>query len=199
MRFVVEHIVDKCSENGLLPAEDRDIYVFGGICLVKSALNMLFPLVLSAIFGHFLQMALFLALYCALRRFAGGFHAQSERLCALLSQLMVLGVFFLFLFYSLIPPTVLGILSAASAGAIVLAAPVEVVDNPLNAAEKKVYRTKAIALTLLCMGGYIVCLVLGLAFAASFAGAVLVVELLMLQELVRKKVFSGFGTAGHCP
>lgn len=141
-----ERFVERCCALGIIDSEKKDIYIFGSMGLIKSALNLLIPILLGFLLSRLIEMLIFLLLYCYLRRFAGGYHADSPVVCFIISQLMVVCVAGMLVFYSYIPAIITLVLTGLSYLSVLLLAPVEALNNPLNKNEKAHYRKKSILL-----------------------------------------------------
>lgn len=142
MKFTVpEKIVNSLIEIGTVSLEEKELYEYGirqGILMV---INVLTAILIGFVLGMAWQSIIFLLTYIPIRTCAGGYHASSQLTCYLLS--------IPFMFTALIGVKMLpwgGYLSFialfCSAITIVLLAPVEDSNKPLDEIEKIVYRKK---------------------------------------------------------
>lgn len=171
----------KCVAYGAIDSQDGEVFQFGVEAYIKSRLNMLLPLVLSIFFNCFLQMFLFIALYCRLRRYAGGYHSKSEVLCFILSQLMIMGAMIIILFSTEIPSLILNIIVALSALTIILLGPVETRNNPLTSHEKILYKKKNVFYTAIIFVSYVISHMVFTSITSTLASVLVVVAILVIQ------------------
>lgn len=153
-------ITDSLVNAGAVPPEDKALYEYGirqGILLV---INIATAILIGLLLGMAWQSIIFLLAYNPIRSYAGGYHAGTPLICYLLSIPMMLAVLF---GIKLIPWNgYVVIIAVICAGIVVLLlAPVEDSNKPLDQLEIMVFRRKArIFLTVLS----------GLAIVLWFAG-----------------------------
>lgn len=159
--------------------EDRDLYAYGLCLIAMVTMNIVIAIVLG-LFIHRLPYILgFLLCFIPLRSYAGGYHARSMAVCAVVSQLIlvaaaliasqiadrqvwVLPFFVLCLGFGLIQ--------------IVGKAPSETENKPLSKEERVFYRKMAIMITALETVAAVLC------YLAGFYGAVTTVACAVLTE-----------------
>lgn len=64
--------------------DDFEILVYGAELFLSSVVNTIFVLVIGFVFGCLLEALLFLAFFCPLRKYSGGFHASTYWSCSLI-------------------------------------------------------------------------------------------------------------------
>ncbi|MGL6106298.1 accessory gene regulator B family protein [Romboutsia sp.] len=123
---------------------DYEVYLYGFETLIASILNSLSILLIGLLFDRFMHSIVFLACYCPLRQFAGGYHADTYKKCLFTFICIFLATIFLAnnlmdvdLKYLLI---LFSVLNWASIG---LLSPVEHVNNPLTDNERVKYKKNA--------------------------------------------------------
>ena len=136
------------EKNGLVDDSNREIITFGLNKLVGTLLMLCFTIFIACLFGDFLVGVLFEVGFIALRRFVGGYHAETQRKCLVLTYistfLCVTAIFFVPInFY------IMGIIIVLFNVAVFYRAPIENKNKPLSATEKKIYRRKAILISVL--------------------------------------------------
>lgn len=67
--------------NQVIEKQDEDIYKFGLELLISSVINLAVVITIGCIFGKFIQTILFILEFCFVRRFAGGYHANTHARC----------------------------------------------------------------------------------------------------------------------
>jgi Membrane protein putatively involved in post-translational modification of the autoinducing quorum-sensing peptide len=145
---------------GAVPSEDKALYEYGirqGLVLV---INIVTLVMVGLLMGMVWQSIVFLLTYNPIRSYAGGYHAGTQLTCYLLSIPVMLAALF---GIKLIPwsMSVVFIALIFTGITVLLLAPVEDLNKPLDKLEKAVYGKRArIALLLLS----------GAAIALWFAG-----------------------------
>lgn len=124
--------------------------------------NLGVTLLLGIVSGRWLEIILFVISFVTLRRYAGGYHCKNSRTCFWMSSLImaiaVYGIVLLEIWINTERSIILWLcLWEMAAGCfILLAAPVEAPEKPLDAQEKKVYGKRArITLVIQMAVGYL--------------------------------------------
>lgn len=133
--------------NDAISKEDYELYSYGFETLISFIVNIIVILFIGFVFDKFGQTLLFLACYCPIRQFTGGYHANSYRNCLLLFILIFLINMCILnnLVYKNFNEIVIGLTFISCIG-IYLLAPVEHRDNPLSNEDKRHYKKVAITL-----------------------------------------------------
>lgn len=71
--------------NGIADEEDRDIYIYSVNVLLYNVATFIFILVLSFLFHNVIETLVFLLTFVSLRRYTGGYHAETRIKCFLAS------------------------------------------------------------------------------------------------------------------
>lgn len=142
MKDVPVKITDSLVNAGAVQLEDRALYEYGirqGIFLV---INIATAVLVGLLLGMVWQIIVFLLAYNPVRSYAGGYHAGTPLACYLLSLPVTAAVL---LGIRLIPWNGYAvIITVICAGVtVLLLAPVEDANKPLDQLEIKVYRRKA--------------------------------------------------------
>lgn len=152
MAVITERVVTILQGNGIIEEEDRELYSYGlqqGFIIIW---NILTTVTIGIIFGQVWESILFMLTYFPLRSSAGGYHARTPLRCYLLSIIMIIAV----LISMRLPiwNSVISFMSViVSSVVILLLAPVEDSNKPLDATESVVFkkRTKAVLYVLVGM------------------------------------------------
>lgn len=161
---VSKRITDILWQEHTISYEDRELYEYGLRQGLTALLNILTALAVGLVFGCASKTLLFMALYIPLRSFSGGHHARTPVVCYVQSVMMLTAVC---LWIRLMPYGCYEIfLTALSAAVILLLAPVDTDNKPLDDRERKFYRKRALLILAAESGLYAV---LGAAGAESFA------------------------------
>jgi len=185
---IAGRITDSLVNAGVAPVEDRELYEFGirqGILLV---INIATAILIGLLTGMIWQCIVFLLAYNPIRSYAGGFHAGTPMKCYLLSIPVMLGVL---LGIRLIPWNgyiVVG--SVILAGIIVLLlAPVEDANKPLDELETTVYRRRArIILAILSLLATILWSAGVEQFAPAVVMALVLISIMLILGAAKNKV-----------
>ena len=138
---LTQKVVKQLIENETIREEDEELYIYGlqqGLIII---LNIFTTIGIGFIFGMVWQSILFMLTYIPLRTYAGGFHAKTQINCYLFSIALTV---IMLLVIKFIPPTnfiILGIALIAGSLIIILA-PIEDANKPLDKTEILVYRTR---------------------------------------------------------
>lgn len=169
-----EKLTKKLSHHNVIASEQYEICRFGFQQGLTILLNFLTIAAIGLAMREFLHAMMFLAAFIPLRRFAGGFHAKTPVRCYLYSAFTVCAIL-LAIKLSVLTRFICIFVFSVSCAVILLLAPVEDKNKPLDNIEQIVFRKRthivaAIETTLfvisyvLQMDGVLVCL--SWAFAA---------------------------------
>lgn len=136
-------IVNDLTQSDIVKAEDAEIYIYGINQILMYAINISSALIIGLIFGKFFEAAVFIAAYCSLRSFAGGYHAKTPLKCYFFSIIMLIivlvGIKYLYLtewvYYAVLAMTFVIVL---------VLSPVEDKNKPLDDLEHKVYKKRGV-------------------------------------------------------
>lgn len=140
-----DKLTDSLISNGTITADDREIYYYGihqGIILI---LNTVTTLLIGIISGMIWQSVVFMLGYIPLRSYTGGFHAKTTVRCYF-SSIVLMTVVLLVMRYIHFSMLIYGILIFISSTIILLLAPMDNHNKPLDEIERKVYRKRAYGL-----------------------------------------------------
>ena len=140
----MEHLL----KNGMITEEEQELYRFGINRLFLFFMNLLTAAVIGNIFGMLWQSLLFSIVYIPLRRFAGGFHVRSARLCYALSTVLILMMLVVIQYLPENVYLITGLLTGADC-IILRKAPKGTVARPLSQAERKVFRTRTVKILMI--------------------------------------------------
>lgn len=138
-----QRFADKLVGFGIISESDIEIYVFGFYQIVMLLLNVVTTLILGVAFRLIVPCIILNIAYIVIRISAGGYHADSPVKCYIYSTLMI-AVLLSVIKWIHIPNTVLASMLVISGIVIVIFAPVETKNNPLDEIEKKVYRKRSL-------------------------------------------------------
>jgi len=175
---------------GIIPEDDRDVYVYSFEVLFSTLLSFLALAVLAVFTRTVLETAIFLLGFVPLRLIAGGYHAKNHFRCFLI-LMCVYCTFLMAIFFlppSYIEPVILSsvILSVLL---VFLIAPSEDSNKPITGSEKVRFR-KASRLAVVC---YVIVIGLGIVllpekiYSCSLALGIITVGISLLANLIKCK------------
>ncbi|MCC0661315.1 accessory gene regulator B family protein [Clostridioides sp. ZZV14-6154] len=142
-------MIKSCSEkmayiltnNNLIEDSECSVYAYGFEVMIASFINFLLTLIVGFIFNKFIHTIVFLASYCLLRQFAGGYHASNHRNCTLIFLCMFLTTILLsnMMIHIEYVQAIVLMFSICNYIGIFILSPIEHRNNPLNSKEKKIY------------------------------------------------------------
>lgn len=181
-------IADRFLELKVISSDDYELYRYGiqqGFILL---LNILSVMVISLILGMVTECIVFLLSYVPLRSYAGGFHAKTHARCYVFSLIIITGILLAMRLLS-IPAWLYMLLAVFGVIMIVLFAPVEDANKPLDEVEQIVYRKRTLLILLLTVIGMILSIVFQayLSFSA-IAFAICLLGILLIAGRVKNNV-----------
>lgn len=150
LKSIAEEITVALASNDIIKTDEMEAYTYGLELLIPKVILYAAILVVSLITDTFFSSVTFVVLLMGLRRYTGGFHCKTAETCLLFSFLIYLLALLGYEFVQYIPNIVCGISSLVSAVIVLIFAPVEDANRPLEESEKVQYRQKAmIALSII--------------------------------------------------
>jgi accessory gene regulator B len=134
-------IGDNLVRSNVVKEEDAEIYIYGINQILVSVLNVSSALIIGWIFGVLLEIAVFMTAYIPLRTFAGGYHAKTPIRCYIFSVILLIIVSSC-MKYIFIAEWVYYAILATAALVVLILAPVEDKNKPLDETEHKVYKRR---------------------------------------------------------
>lgn len=153
-----EKMTEKLLEDGIILPEEVDIIRYGLDTLGNNVLGFVFVLGIGGIFGHLRDSFIFWWLIFPLRKYSGGFHAETKEKCSFISVgiLIISYVIFFKLEWK-----VRGLVAITlfCSSIIFLLVPVDSINKPLNSLEYRVYqkRAKLVLVTEIMLFGIALC------------------------------------------
>jgi len=188
-RYIAEDIAFLLIKNKIIDIEKRDECVYGAEVLLLNLSNILTALIISVLTKSMLHFAAFMLIFVPLRIFTGGYHAKTSESCYLITSTMyaltVLCVKLMPELYSNIPAIITLTILIVS---IVLFAPVEHKNNPLNSDERKRNRLISIVLTAVDSLIFVALFILSVSAATSVMIFMAVDSVLMMIGLLINRI-----------
>lgn len=141
-------LTDKLISLKTINSKDREIYEFGIQHIFITLLNISTVVVIGFILHSTKEALAFILAFIPLRIFAGGFHFSTPIRCYVFSSCFVTAVILAMRHYS-ITFLIYCLLYCMASIIILIFAPVEDKNKPLDQMEKKIYRKRTITVLLL--------------------------------------------------
>jgi putative AIP processing-secretion protein len=174
-----EKFAGKLIKAGIISEADADVYIYGFFQNTMMLLNVITTLLLGVLFKLLVPCILLNLAYIPIRINAGGHHASSPFKCYINSIIIIAVLLFIIkrgTIHTLISIAILAISSVI----ILILAPVETENNPLDESEKRVYRKRTIIILGIEIVAFIISLVLNKSLIAEIIALGLFTECLML-------------------
>lgn len=185
LQSISERLTLSLIESSIIDKEDEDLYQYGILQGFRIILNLVSALIIGLLFGKLPEIVLFMTAYIPLRSYAGGFHAKTPPRCYVLSVAMLCLVS-IGLREDVLSDTVLYVVSAVSAVTVLAVSPVEDKNKPLDEAETRMFRKKAIIILAV---EFSICTALGLlkwhSFFSVMAYELACMSIMLLAGLVK--------------
>lgn len=143
---LAEYLTNSFAREGIISEEDKEIVQFGLESLLGNLLGIVLILAIGICFGHIRDAILLWIFWFFLRKNAGGFHAETKARCLLISTIVLISSFVIFI---ILKHTIMFYVICALffGGIIYFTAPVDNLSKRLDLIEHKIYqRTSRIIL-----------------------------------------------------
>lgn len=180
-KILAENGSDLLISYHIVEAEKKEAYAYGLELLFEQATFYIVILIISVLTSSYLFSFLFVAIYKVLRQCTGGFHCKTAGRCFAFSVIIYIFALVLFTTDFNIAEYVLSVSVLSSVFIIIIFAPIENINHPVETWEKKKYRIKSIvisiAITLLTAVSFIlnVTIIFYSASCALTADAILII------------------------
>ena len=138
---VVDFILDRQLENGMISGEDTSVYRYGYTLVLEVMINIIIAIMIGLISGELVSVLLFMVMFIPLRSYCGGYHASKTWMCIILSNIAVAGVVLVVKKFQFavdyIPLLTAEVIGTA---VILLLAPIQSEAKKLSDNEKQVYK-----------------------------------------------------------
>lgn len=143
MKALSEKVIDFMLRNEIISEQDKEIYLFGLILMLRILLNVLTLVFIGFWFKMPVESIVFVICSVGIRTYSGGFHADNPIICYAISVIAIV-LMLLSIKFGLWNVPISFVLMALSIGIILRYAPVEYKNKPLEEIEKKIYRRRLV-------------------------------------------------------
>lgn len=89
MERIIENLVDVMIERDIIDSKYKDEYIYSAICLIEKLFSVVLVLAMGLFFKRMLDVVLFFSFFMFLRKYTGGYHANSFFICTIESTMVV--------------------------------------------------------------------------------------------------------------
>lgn len=147
---LVNRLVGEFEKNKIIKSDDREIYEYGAEVLINNIILMTTIFLIGYIINKLAYTILFMIFYPLLRKYTGGYHASERWKCFLLTNLVHLGVVYLWQMTKLsMSEYILSLFLIFSIAIVFCIDPIENENNPKS--EDDIYRNRYYARGLMCV------------------------------------------------
>ena len=173
------------SSWGYVDESNRKIVIYGLERIKNLFIDLLIAILCGLVMENLIAALLFELTFISLRIFAGGYHAQSEKICKLISWGSIVGSMSVVI-YLPCSETFWHILTILSFIGVMTLEPVENKNKPLSMTEKKIFRRRSIIIVIMEGGIYLFFTITEyILYAKVICVAILLVVVGLLLEVFR--------------
>lgn len=144
------YIVNKMKNYDVANEENIDLYIYGLEILIITIIKYLGIFIISFLLGVVKEALVFVLAFSMLRNQAGGVHLKSFWICFIITNIITFSCIFLFKALPINHTAIYQIIMLIISIALVLIfAPVDTENKPLNEYEKKLYKRRSINVILI--------------------------------------------------
>lgn len=174
--------------------EKYDLYEYAFFIILSSILHFITVIILGICFNLLAESLIFYISFIVIRKFAGGYHADTPTKCFWFSFVINSVILLTIRLLSCINiPMISTILTATSFIIIIIFSPVENDNKPLSSKEKKIYRIISIIISTIMLS---ITFLLQIFYLYSFANSVClgmtVCAIVLVIEKIRKLILKTY-------
>lgn len=139
---VIAKYVNSLAMYGKCKTEDKELILYGIHSMIEYIFNIFTTMVLGLLFGLVIESLVFLVSFSFIRTYAGGYHSRTALSCYFISVGIVLSVL-LVLRMGVMNSAYSFLLVAISVPVVLILAPVQDINKPLDKSETNVYRKRS--------------------------------------------------------
>lgn len=133
-------IAEFLLKNEAIDGKKLDIYIYGFEVLISGLINILIGLFIGLLFSQVVECSIFLFVFITLRKYCGGYHADTYLKCNLIFTWNLVCVMIILEFPFIIPLYIFVIICILSLIAFTLYSPIESIYKPITKEAKKVHK-----------------------------------------------------------
>lgn len=183
---IADHISQKLIAISLIEENDRDLYVYGFFLLIARIFFFIIVIIAGFLTGILFESIVFYFVFVLLRTYAGGMHAKTEAQCTILTTFaLTASVIYIRILSQMQSISCSIFLLISGCLCILLFSPLDTKAKPLDAHEKKNYRSACHIIVLLCAVGAVFTYILRLdTFFCAIVIGIFLEAILLLMGIV---------------
>lgn len=184
------------EQEGAISGEDNGLFSYAVYSLLFGLLPIFIVVILGLAFGMLREGLLMITPFMLIRKFSGGYHLDSPKLCVILSTaLLSLAMGFIKIIVRGGYITLLSVLASLAVIWLCAFSPVDNSARKLTKMEHRLFRKIACVLAIASIAAYFIIKTLSVQYAASFGAGILLVAILQIPCVI-----SGIRTSKklHC-
>lgn len=146
---LAQYITGILHKNNIIDSKKLDIYIYGFEIIVSGVISIFIGVALGIIFSQVLESIIFLIVFIFMRKYCGGYHADTYFKCNSIFMInisIVMLILKISFDYSIYLHFIIGLICIIT---YITLAPIENKYKPLTYEEKKKYRITAIIISLI--------------------------------------------------
>lgn len=179
------------EQEGVISVKDNELFSYAVYSLLFGLLPIFIVVILGLVFGMLREGLLMITPFMLIRKFSGGYHLDSPKLCVILSTtLLALAMGFIWLIIQGEYTVLLTVLVSLSVICLCVFSPMDNNSRKLTEKEQQLFRKIACAIAIISLVGYLVmCKEMPIQYATSFGVGILLVAVLQILGVVAKAAY----------
>lgn len=183
---LAQFITGYLFKNNIIDNSKLDIYIYGFEIMISNIVCFGIGLVLGAIFSQFMESVVFLLVFMLMRKYCGGYHANTYLVCDTIFTVNMLTVMTALKLISYFSVYVHAVIICMCFISIVFFAPIENKYKPLTIEKKKKHKLIAIVLNVFSSLISTALFFISIQYAIIIDMALATVAIFMIIEVLRK-------------
>lgn len=181
-------ITNKLISKNIIDEENRDLYHYGFFIVISEMLLLVFCILVGSLLGIALQSVVFYVAFFVFHRFAGGFHANTELRCQIVTATSFVAALLGIRFFVPVEGKYLIFAYIAACAALIAVSPADTPQKRLTKEEKMRFKAYTAAVSLLF--ALIVIALYCFNAPSTFIVSVLIAAVLELVSVVFGRLFN---------
>ncbi len=154
--------LDKSCDN------DKELYIHSIELSLYENTSLLISIIIGILFNRFIEILIFLFIFTTIRKFSGGYHADTYFKCFIIFQIIIIIVILLnkYIYFNNFFNFTISLLSYFY---IIINSPMQHINNPLNKHEIKYNKIKAVVYSTLAL----ICLIYFMIFNINYKSIIM--------------------------
>lgn len=186
---ISERIIAYAVKNDMLDKDKTEEYIYGLEISLSVLSSYISVSIIGLLMGMLWQSVLYLFVFVTVRRFAGGFHFNSQLICYL-SMCIICPIVLLIIKYTENSVMLYSIIMAISTLVLLIVSPVPAIEKPLDEKEKIVYGSIArIIITVIAVIYAVLCNFEQIYIAKIISVTIFVVAIFTIMGKIKHRLY----------